>query len=87
MIRASVDLDDGDEAILRRLQQTTGRSQSERLRDGLRALAGEEPRPHPRPQSIGTGDWVTEGGRHWDADDLARPRGIGGAPASEVDPT
>ncbi len=75
MNKTSVYLDDDDLARLRRLQQTTGKSQSELLRAGLRALAGE-PQVPPKPRSLGIGDWEPEGNRRWNADELARRRGL-----------
>lgn len=74
--KTSVYLDDEDIARLRRLQDVTGKSQSELLREGIRALTGEEERPR-RLGSLGAGSWpVDEGGRRWDADELARRRGV-----------
>lgn len=75
MTKTSVYLDDDDIARLRRLQDMTGKSQSELLRAGIRALAGEE-EERPRPLSLGVGSWEVEGDGRWDADELARHRGV-----------
>lgn len=77
MNKTSVYLDDDDVARLRRLQEATGKSQSELIRDGIRALDGDEAEPRPRMRSVGSGDWTIDGERRWDADDLARRRGLG----------
>lgn len=75
MNKTSVYLDDSDLARLRRLRDATGKSQSELLRDGIRALAGDE-EEQPWPRSVGIGSWAAEGDDRWDADDLARRRGL-----------
>lgn len=77
MIKTSVYLDDDDLARVRRLQSATGKTQSELIRAGLRALDGAADDEAPRMRSIGSGTWALEGGRRWDADDLARDRGLG----------
>ncbi len=75
MNKTSVYLDDEDLSRLRRLQETTGKSQSELLRQGIRALAGDE-EERPRPLSLGSASWDVEGDGRWDADELARHRGV-----------
>ena len=74
MNKTSVYLDDADLDRLRRLQRTTGKTQSELLRAGIRALSGDQ-EDRPVPRSLGVGSWPVEGGGRWDAEELARRRG------------
>jgi hypothetical protein len=75
--KTSVYLDDDDTARLRRLQAETGRSQSELIREAIRALADDGDEPPPPLTFIGKGSWpVDDTTRRWDADELARRRGL-----------
>ena len=61
--------------LLDDLERHTGRSRSQLLRDGIRALADQLPE-RPRPQSLGIARLARGGGPGWDADELARRRGL-----------
>lgn len=61
--------------LLADLERHTGRSRSQLLRDGIRALADQLPE-RPRPKSLGMAR-LAPAPRHWDADELARRRGLG----------
>ena len=74
--KTSVYLGPEELRLLDDLERHTGRSRSQLLRDGIRALADRLPE-RPRPQSLGIARLAPGGGGPaWDADELARRRGL-----------
>jgi len=73
--KTSVYLGPEERRLLRELERRTGRSRSELLRDGIRALAQQLP-DRPQPQSLGIAALGLGGETRWDADELARRRGL-----------
>lgn len=61
--------------LLDDLERFTGRSRSQLLRDGIRALAEQLP-ARPEPRSLGIAELSPARRGRWDADELARRRGL-----------
>src|SRR5262245_3904984 len=74
--KTSVYLGPEELRLLDDLERHTGRSRSQLLRDGIHALADQLP-ARPRPQSLGVAR-LAPGSDRWDADELARRRGLRG---------
>jgi Ribbon-helix-helix protein, copG family len=72
--KTSVYLGTEELRLLDELERHTGRSRSQLLRDGIRALADQLP-ARPRPRSLGMTQ-LAPGPQRWDADELARRRGL-----------
>jgi Arc/MetJ-type ribon-helix-helix transcriptional regulator len=75
--KTSVYLGPEERRLLRELEKRTGRSRSELLRDGIRALADQLP-ARPQPKSLGMAALRSAETARWDADELARRRGLDG---------
>ena len=74
--KTSVYLGPEELRLLDDLARHTGRSRSQLLRDGIRALADQLP-SRPKPRSLGIAR-LKPGPRRWDPDELAVRRGLGG---------
>jgi predicted transcriptional regulator len=61
--------------LLDDLARSTGRSRSQLLRDGIRALAHQFP-ARPKPRSLGIAELAPGERGRWDADELAWRRGL-----------
>jgi hypothetical protein len=72
--KTSVYLGTEELRLLDELERHTGRSRSQLLRDGIRALADQLP-ARPRPQSLGIAE-LARGPHRWNADELAQRRGL-----------
>ena len=72
-VKTSVYLDDEDKRRLEQVARTTGISEAELLRRGVRLVIAQSPRPRPR---LGLGA-STDGRSARDADDLLRDSGFG----------
>jgi hypothetical protein len=75
--KTSVYLSDDELAGLRALATTTGRSQAQLIREGVQRVLDR--RPQRAFRSMGLGQSSTAAPRRWDADALARRRGVGAA--------
>lgn len=74
--KTSVYLGPEEQRLLRELERRTGRRRSQLIRDGIHALANQLPE-RPKPKSLGIGTFkLTDANRRWNADELARARGL-----------